>query len=259
MTFKKIVARLLWHTRLCSIIKFPVENHLLRFHPSALSAALWVNPNDRAEDYKVLTWILRKGDHYVDVGANIGSLAIFSSIIVGNGGRVTAIEPNWRVMRFLIENLALNKCSNVVPIMVACGSTGGIGVLNCSGIKDDQAFITSYGPGERLRVCPLDELITEASYPIRLLKIDVEGFEEKVLLGGQKILKDTEFIYFEVCPMGYKTHGSSIYRIVGFLEEINFKIFEMSTEMVPKLITKDWQPNTTVNLLAARDGILPNS
>ena len=57
--------------------------------------------------------ILKEGDVFVDVGANIGLMSIYAGFKVGEQGNVFAFEPNPNTKNLLIENIKLNKIQNI--------------------------------------------------------------------------------------------------------------------------------------------------
>ena len=71
----------------------------------------------------VLTrWIrrtLRRGDTFVDVGANIGYFALLASKSVGPAGRVVAIEASPTICASLQRNVASNGARNVRVVNAA--------------------------------------------------------------------------------------------------------------------------------------------
>ncbi len=54
----------------------------------------------------------------VDVGANIGWFTVIGSRLIGEGGRVYAIEPEPRNLRLLRRNVSVNRCRNVTVFSV---------------------------------------------------------------------------------------------------------------------------------------------
>lgn len=58
--------------------------------------------------------LLRNGDCFIDVGANLGFLTLTASKIVGASGSVIAFEPNDILVARLNKTLHINKISNVI-------------------------------------------------------------------------------------------------------------------------------------------------
>jgi FkbM family methyltransferase len=77
----------------------------------------------------------------------------------------------------------------------------------------------------------LDNIVSEQKIKwgkIDLLKIDVQGFEDKVLLGGTETLKKTDFIWIEVSFKPLYNETCLFNDIYTLLSEINFILFEIS-------------------------------
>ena len=74
-------------------------------------------------------WIGRRlapGDAFVDVGANIGYFSLLASKLVGESGRVVAIEPSPTIFGVLASNLARNRAHNVRAVRVAASDSAGM-------------------------------------------------------------------------------------------------------------------------------------
>jgi hypothetical protein len=81
------LAKFLVKTGLC--VHFIVDRgyYKLRFFPSGVTGEMFIDGSSRLrEDEGVLFRLLRKGDTYVDVGANVGSLLFTAKHIVGTSG-----------------------------------------------------------------------------------------------------------------------------------------------------------------------------
>src|SRR5262245_46342376 len=65
---------------------------------------------------------LRPGMTFVDAGANIGYLSVLASKLVGEEGRVFAVEPFPLNARILEANLARHGCTNATVLPVAAWS-----------------------------------------------------------------------------------------------------------------------------------------
>ena len=136
--------------------------------------------------------LLRKGEHFADVGANIGSYTILAA--GGAGARVTSVEPIPSTFAQLESNVVLNHLSGQVR---ACslGLSEQSGSLKfCLGL-DTVNHVLAVGetlPSIDVPVMRLDELVGD-DVPV-LIKIDVEGYEREVLLGGEKTLADPRLL-----------------------------------------------------------------
>ena len=61
-----------------------------------------------------------------------------------------------------------------------------------------------------------------------ILKIDVDGFEMKVLKSCVASLKKYDpIIFMEYAPYALKEYGSSIYEFNKFIKRFNYKIFDL--------------------------------
>ena len=174
-----VMSRALWRSGLCRLLTVPQDGYRIRFHPSSVSASLWLDPRDRAATPAFLSGFLRRGEVVVDVGSNVGTTALAAAVAVGSAGRVHAIEPHPRTFRFLEDNLELNGARNVRAHNVAVGAAEGV-VSFSDGLWDDQNRVVD-GRGIQVPVRRLDEVVSEPV--VDLLKIDVEGYELKVLDG----------------------------------------------------------------------------
>jgi FkbM family methyltransferase len=213
-----IVSRFLWATRLSSLLTIQAAGYKLRFYPTAVSATLWCDPHSYQSDESVLHSVLRPGDVFVDVGANIGALSLAASTIVGAQGRVFAIEAHPRTIGYLRGNVKLNQAENITVIHAAAGDREGA-VRFTSRRSDEQNHVS--GSGVEVPLGTLDSLLPDV--PIRLLKIDVEGFELFVLRGAAQSLPRTEFIYFESFEPHFRKFGYSTTDLLQLLADHRFE------------------------------------
>ena len=70
-----------------------------------LSRTLFLFGKREIDHYKMLQGILEPGMQILDIGANIGYYAIMESLVIGPGGRVTAIEPMLPNIEMLKRNI----------------------------------------------------------------------------------------------------------------------------------------------------------
>jgi FkbM family methyltransferase len=152
---------------------------------------------------------LKKGDNFIDVGAMGGLYSIIASKLVGNKGKVIAIEPHYENKKVLEMNINLNDLKNVSIKNKAIGDKlGDITIFyNKSSLDLASAF-----PGRRkykfkTEQTTLDSLIDIQSN-IKIIKIDTEGYDEKVLLGAERILQKTKYVVVE-------TNNNSIQKLLS--------------------------------------------
>ena len=134
--------------------------------------------------------LLREGSTVIDVGANIGDLTIPLSNIVGDSGRVYAIESHPETFNILCANLALNSVRNTKPINTFIATSDR--VETGSGVWGKFAYVgESWAP----QFMALDSLDLPAC---DLIKVDVDGKELEVLRSGEmQIERFRPFLYFE--------------------------------------------------------------
>lgn len=169
---------------------------------------------------------LRPGDHFVDVGANIG---VFSALIGTRlpGVQITAIEPFPPVVTDLRRNLALNDL-DIRVVECALGAEAGEGMFEVLQ-RDVLNRLAPEGsvPGGATTVPVVVETLDNLVGDRRpsLIKIDVEGSELDVLRGARRILTGTcpPVVLFEHCGHG-NTFGVSPATIRSFLGEVGYRI-----------------------------------
>lgn len=243
-----LFARFLSATHLSRHFTIARDGYRLRFHPSALSVTLWTDPNDRDQDLQVLRQVLNPGDSVIDVGANIGDLSLCAASLVGPRGIVYAIEPHPRTFRYLEENIQLNGFRQVVPLCTALGASSGSVSFSDRRSDDQNVVVAGSGPLS-VPVQRLDSIEIREG-PIRLCKIDVEGYEPFVLEGAGDLLKRIETIYFEAWDAHFKRHGSSTPSVLRWLAQRGFEIYSVTSGLRLEPVPIDTSAEQCTNFLA---------
>ena len=143
---------------------------------------------ERAE-HKLLNPYLSAGKVFVDVGANIGSYTLFAA---NAGAKVVAVEANPETARKLAFNIKANCPVDVQLVNVAVGAEEGTLSLwqepsNCGFATLVEDLTTGEWAGDwsprDVEVKPLQSVLADLGLErIDILKVDVEGFEDRVLL-----------------------------------------------------------------------------
>ncbi|MEM9707160.1 MAG: FkbM family methyltransferase [Pseudomonadota bacterium] len=123
----------------------------------------------------------------LDIGANIGLFSLASASAAGPGSRILAFEPNPVVAKRLLKNLDLTRPPLEVDLQrTALGDAPGKMELRAPlGNYGGASLRGSRGLGARVTVpvTPLAPYLEGSrAYDVSVLKIDVEGFEDRVLL-----------------------------------------------------------------------------
>lgn len=154
------------------------------------------------EELKLFSDYVKGGDTVLDIGANIGTHTLWFANRVGSkeGGRVLAFEPQRLIYQTLCANMALNSVLCVDCKHMGVGSAQKIikvPVLDPD-VKNNFGglSIKEHEQGEDVAIVPIDHInLSRCDF----IKIDVEGMEPEVLMGGLKtIYEHKPVIYLEV-------------------------------------------------------------
>lgn len=130
------------------------------------------------------------GATVVDVGANIGDLTVPLAGMVGNRGKVYAIESNPVNYNVLCANLALNQIRNTMPINAFIAASADVD----TGSAEWGTFAYVSERWET-RFMALDALDLDRC---DLIKVDVDGKELEVLESGAMLIeRHRPTLYFE--------------------------------------------------------------
>src|SRR5690606_8016762 len=127
-----------------------------------------------------------------------------------------------RTFGFLRGNIELNRRANVEALNFAVGA--GPGTLAFSDRRSDDQNAVSPTGTVQVRAESLDTLLERWPEPIRLLKIDVEGFEKFVFEGAPRVLERTACIYYESCARLDAQYGYSPQLVLDLLRERGFEV-----------------------------------
>src|SRR5262245_43203816 len=138
--------------------------------------------------------VLKTGETVVDVGANRGMFAIIASRLVGDGGRILCFEPNPNCLKRLDQEVEANGISNIFVHRFALGDREENLVLSVPTVNSGEgtfgrsAYHLDATYQIRAQVKKGDQLLVHEKPS--LIKVDVEGFECKVVGGlAQTITK----------------------------------------------------------------------
>ena len=137
---------------------------------------------------RAMAGLTRPADVVVDVGANVGAIALLAASIVGPDGLVVAVEPNPDNVQMLYAGLVLNGFTNVRVLPFAASNrvevfslTGGVSNTFVTGARPPGE--TQYAQG-----VVLDDAL--AWLPrLDVIKLDIEGHEPAALEGARRLIE----------------------------------------------------------------------
>jgi len=171
----------------------PVDVHYqgasFRFYHqfSATERGALFNPDYNREELDFLRGHTPIGGVFVDVGANVGTYAMVVARHVGSTGKAIAIEPHPVTFARLAFNRTASGLTHAILVAAAAGPSDGelmietdAGNLGASHVATGAASATAV----KVASLRLRRILEEAGLSkVDTLKIDVEGFEDRVLTG----------------------------------------------------------------------------
>lgn len=135
--------------------------------------------------------VIMPGDTVIDIGANLGYYTILAADLVGEGGKVVAIEPNPEVFRRLAASVAVNGYTSRVDARNIAlsdrATTGKADFFVPRGEPKNGSFLAAGADKARLSTLgevfavELGALRADRFERVDFIKIDVEGAELGVL------------------------------------------------------------------------------
>ena len=183
-----------WMSRLVSLMRAgPVDVQYqgasFRFYhlASATERGALFNPDYNLEELSFLRAHTPDGGVFVDVGANVGTYALTLAGKVGSSGTVIAVEPHPVAHARLAFNRASSHFAQVKLVAAAAGDANGELLIETDGDNLGASHIVNGQSSSRAIRVPaltLQRILGDAGVTrVNALKIDIEGFEDRVLTG----------------------------------------------------------------------------
>lgn len=185
--------------------------------------------------------IIKPGNIFLDLGANIGYFSLLAAKLTGENGKIFSFEPEPKNFYYLQKNIEVNNYKNIYPFQKAVSDKNGeIELFICeydSGhhtIKQYEGVeVYSHGrPTEnrsiKIDAVKLDDFLADKADHIDVVKMDIEGAEALAVEGMKHLLEKNKNIKFlmEFFPLFIKKMGNSPEKLIKTLmEELKFNIF----------------------------------
>ncbi len=205
--------------------------------------------------------ILQPGDTFIDVGANIGWFTIHAAKHLGLSGKIVSFEPSSEIHDHLQTNIKLNSLATSITKLekIALSDQNSTAVLSNTvetnsgrtSIINDVNLIETNSTAEIVETIKFDDYYQKENLKkIKLIKIDVEGAEMKVLQGMSSALKQKVFDYIliEVCENFLRQAGSSSIDLLTMLSNYGYSLYTITLFGIKPL--KNIQTISFANILA---------
>ena len=217
-------------------------------HDPVVSGALLFGVYEKSET-RFLNNICFEGMNVIDIGANVGYYSALTSDAVGPKGIILAIEPDPESFKYLLKTIQASKFKNIRPFLKAASDHNNILPLFIS--KDNRGDNRLYKTKQKrnsinVETIRVDELIIENEIDqIDLIKIDVQGYEPKVIRGMQKIITSSNKITLltEFWPQGIIDAGENPKDFLETLRNLDFSLYELNKQGKLILLRKEDDAN----------------
>ncbi len=212
---------------------------IVDFKDKGISIDMYFRGEREVDSTREMKRIVKKGDTILDVGANIGYYALMESKLVGENGKVYAIEPAPENFRVLKANVIFNDYKNIELFNFLVGDKNGKEKLYLASHRNLHSVIKGHpkATGEyiELPMVKLDDFIKGKRFP-DLIRTDVEGYEYYILKGMKNILNSKKplKLFIEIhSRMGEK----KMKEFLDTIENAGFQIVSNQPNHHPKIRT----------------------
>lgn len=216
-----------------------------------------------AGERKFVRAFLEAGDVFVDVGANIGLFTLTAAVKVGPSGHVYAFEPGSRPLERLRDNIELNRLTNVTVFAQALSDIAGTQALHEGGVGFDafnsmgKPLSPKGGPATLVATDTLDGFVQRTGLDghIKMIKIDVEGWESRVIEGGRKTLgsENSPVLQVEFNEEAALGAGSSCQVLYDILSDLGYQMYRFDATGNVLVPQPALSPFPNLNLYAIKD------
>lgn len=203
--------------------------------------------------------LLKPGDVFVDLGTFVGTFSLPAAAIGCHVLSVDASRPNVQLLR---ASVARNGFWNMTVIHVAVAEESGYVEFCQNGPVGHVATEGIELPTVSVPAARVDDLLHLLGWDrVKLMKIDVEGFEIKALRGMAERLHSVNAppILYESNGHTLEFFGSGPADLLGELESYGYSNYLVLPGRLIRTRPEELQPSTVVNYLAVkgRPPILP--
>jgi FkbM family methyltransferase len=176
----------------------------------------------------VIKKYVKPGDTFLDLGANVGFFSLAAAKLVGDRGRVIAIEPDPENFAQLKRNVSLNQLSTVALVNKGVSDEPGRLRLarNLHGNRGAHTLLQVDDADEYadVDVDTIDAIVDSLALSrVDIIKIDIEGFEYRALRSS-RVFDYRPIIVTEVLDSNLARDGISEETYLGMLRRHGYDV-----------------------------------
>tara|TARA_Y100000034_G_scaffold119566_1_gene161507 strand:- start:390 stop:1103 length:714 start_codon:yes stop_codon:yes gene_type:complete len=179
---------------------------------------------------------------FIDIGAFHGVFAL-AFISKNPNASAYAIEPSPQSFNVLHINIELNPSYKITPFKFALGASD-----DKIKMKGRHQFIPIGNKEDapeqytEVDIIKLDNFVSNNNIIPDIIKIDTEGYEYDVLMGGKEFLKEYKpIISLEVHIPWLNNHGITSEQLVELIYSMGYKIYDLEDNLIssPELFLEE--------------------
>lgn len=189
---------------------------------------------------RALAELVEPSSLVLDIGANIGAHTLRLAKFVGPGGKVLAFEPTDFAFTKLKRNIALNpglaariEAHNCFLADRDDAETPGAIYSSWPLLEEENLHALHFGQEMQVsaRARTLDGILAERNAGrVKLVKLDVDGYECSVLRGAGRMLgEDKPIVVMELAPYVLEERGTSLAELLSFFAPHGYAFFHERT------------------------------
>ena len=190
----------------------------------------------------IIQKILKNPEVIIDVGAHAGQVSKMISRLYNNKVKIIAIEPGLYARSILRISIFFNRFKNIFVIPMAVSDQKGFSFLNIPekrknsfgfGLShmstnhndfSERNYKTHY---DYVSITTIDQIVKDLEVKnVSFIKMDIEGYEYKALIGATETLKKFKpIIYIELIENSLKRNNNSLKDVYSFLRTLCYKSY----------------------------------
>jgi FkbM family methyltransferase len=187
---------------------------------------------------KKIKELLPPNGTFIDIGANIGYHSLFAATLHNRTTNIIAFEPQKNIYEMFRKSITENVYNNIQLYNCGLSNYEGTAALN---IFEENKGASSLTQGithhsgeamvEEIQIKQLDSFLNEVQRA-DIIKIDVEGFEYEVVLGGLGLIRKYQpALFIEFSPGLYNLRDTAItQKFITLLSDLDYKTYTIEGE-----------------------------